>query len=81
MKITFDFDGTLEDEFGLVSLNSQKDEIQNLAKAYILAGHDVRILTRRFDSRNSDKGIKNEHLDVYRMSKKLGITEDKVHFY
>ena len=48
MRISFDFDGTLEDEFGGVPVNEQKLEIQSLAKRYISEGHDVMILTKRY---------------------------------
>jgi hypothetical protein len=74
MKISFDFDGTLDDEFGGQIINHQKEEIQNLAKKYIEEGHDVCIITRRYDERHKKLGLKNEHLVVYELAKKLGIT-------
>lgn len=73
MKISFDFDGTLEDEFGGFPINEQKEEIQSFAKKYIDEGHDVMILTKRYGPENSDKGLKNEHLVVYQLAEKLGI--------
>ena len=73
MKISFDFDGTLVDEFGGHPSNSQKDEVQELAKKYISEGHEVIIITKRFGPENFDKGIKNEHLEVQHLAKKLGI--------
>ena len=73
MRISFDFDGTLVDEFGGHPSNSQKDEIQGLAKKYLSEGHEVIIITKRFGPENSDKGIKNEHLEVQHLAKKLGI--------
>jgi hypothetical protein len=78
MRISFDFDGTLEDEFGGVPVNEQKLEIQSLAKRYISEGHDVMILTKRYGPENDDKGLKNEHLEVYNLAKELGI--EKVYF-
>lgn len=78
MRISFDFDGTLEDEFGGVPVNEQKLEIQSLAKRYISEGHDVIILTKRYGPENDDKGLKNEHLEVYNLAKELGI--EKVYF-
>ena len=39
MKISFDFDGTLDDEFGGQIINHQKEEIQQLAKKYIEEGN------------------------------------------
>ena len=57
MRISFDFDGTLVDEFGGHPSNSQKDEIQGLAKKYLSEGHEVMIITKRFGPENADKGI------------------------
>ncbi len=73
MRISFDFDGTLVDEFGGHPSNSQKDEVQELAKKYLSEGHEVMIITKRFGPENADKGIKNEHLEVQELAKKLGI--------
>ena len=75
MKISFDFDGTLEDEFGGFPINDQKEEIQSLAKKYIDEGHEVMILTKRYGPEYSDKGLKNEHLVVYQLAEELGIKE------
>lgn len=72
-NISFDFDGTLEDEFGGVPVNNQKEEIQSLAKKYISEGHEVMILTKRYGPENADKGLKNEHIPVYELAKELGI--------
>jgi phosphoserine phosphatase len=78
MRISFDFDGTLVDEFGGHPSNSQKDEVQGLAKKYLSEGHEVMIITKRFGPENADKGIKNEHLEVQELAKKLGIKT--IHF-
>jgi hypothetical protein len=78
MRISFDFDGTLVDEFGGYPSNSQKDEVQGLAKKYLSEGHEVMIITKRFGPENADKGIKNEHLEVQELAKKLGIKT--IHF-
>jgi hypothetical protein len=78
MRISFDFDGTLEDEFGGVPVNEQKLEIQSLAKRYISEGHDVMILTKRYGPENDYDRLKNEHLEVYNLAKELGI--EKVYF-
>jgi len=78
MRISFDFDGTLVDEFGGHPSNSQKDEIQGLAKKYLSLGHEVMIITKRFGPENADKGIKNEHLEVQELAKKLCI--EKIYF-
>ena len=77
MRISFDFDGTLVDEFGGFPLNDQKLEIQSLVKKYIKEGHDVMILTRRYGPEHSDKGMKNEHIEVYELASKLGIKNIK----
>ena len=76
--ISFDFDGTLVDEFGGYPMNSQKDEVQSFVKKYLSEGHDVIIITKRFGPDNSDKGIRNEHLEVQNLANKLGIK--KVYF-
>ncbi len=78
MRISFDFDGTLVDEFGGHPSNIQKDEVQGLAKKYLSEGHEVMIITKRFGPENADKGIKNEHLEVQELAKKLGI--ETIHF-
>lgn len=78
MRISFDFDGTLVDEFGGHPSNSQKDEVQGLAKKYLSEGHEVIIITKRFGPENADKGIKNEHLEVQELARKLGI--EKIYF-
>lgn len=77
MKISFDFDGTLDDEFD-GSINSQKVEIQEIAKRYVQEGHDVLIITKRYGPENKDLGKTNEHLIVYELAQKLGIK--KVYF-
>lgn len=77
MKISFDFDGTLDDEFGGV-YNPQKEEVQNLAKKYVESGHQVCIITKRYGPEMSEFGLKNEHLVVLELAKKLNIKE--VHF-
>jgi len=76
--ISFDFDGTLVDEFGGHPMNSQKDEVQSFVKKYLSEGHDVIIITKRFGPENSDKGIRNEHLEVQNLANKLGIK--KIYF-
>ncbi len=76
--ISFDFDGTLVDEFGGHPINSQKDEVQGLAKKYLSEGHEVIIITKRYGPENSNLGLKNEHIEVYDLAKKLGI--ERVYF-
>lgn len=74
MVISFDFDGTLDDEFGGIP-NPQKEEIQNIAKKYILGGHRVMIITKRYDQNSKQLGLKNEYISVYDLANKLGISE------
>lgn len=76
--ISFDFDGTLVDEFGGHPVNSQKDEVQGLVKKYLSEGHEVIIITKRYGPENSNLGLKNEHIEVYDLAKKLGI--ERVYF-
>lgn len=77
MKISFDFDATLYDEFD-GSLNIQKEEIQKIAKNYVSIGNDVCIITKRYDEKNKHLGKKNEYIEVYDLASKLGIS--KVYF-
>jgi len=77
MKISFDFDGTLDDEFD-GGYNISKEEIQSLAKKYVDEGNDVCIITKRYDSNNRHMGKGNEHIIVYDLAKELGIT--KIYF-
>ena len=68
MRISFDFDGTLDDEFGGL-YNSQKEEIQNIAKKYVESGHQVCIITKRYGPEFSNMGITNEHKIVFDLAK------------
>lgn len=74
MKISFDFDGTLDDDFD-GTINKQKDEIQSLAKKYVKEGHDVCIITKRYAY---GKVTPDESFKVFYLAKDLGI--DKVYF-
>ena len=71
--ISFDFDGTLDDEFGSIEPNPQKEEVQSLAVKYLQEGHEVIIITKRYGPENPNLGLKNEHLKVYDLAEKLGI--------
>lgn len=74
MRISFDFDGTLDDDFD-GTINGQKQEIQSLAKKYVNEGHDVCIITKRYAY---GKATPDESLKVFYLAKELGI--DKVYF-
>ena len=74
MRISFDFDGTLDDDFDGTT-NKQKKEIQSLAKKYVNEGHDVCIITKRYGHIVSKR---DERIKVFQLAKELGI--DKVYF-
>lgn len=74
MRISFDFDGTLEDDFD-GTINRQSNEIQLLAQSYIKKGHNVCIITKRYSPNFSHKGIGNEHIKVFELANELGITD------
>jgi hypothetical protein len=74
MKVSFDFDGTLDDEFGGV-YNPQKLEIQKIAKKCVEEGHQVCIITKRYGPEMSSSGLGNEHSVVLSLAKELGIKE------
>ena len=79
MRISFDFDGTLWDEFGGVP-NPQKEEIIKICKNYIMMLHDVYIITKRWGPEFKNEGLKNEHLIVYQVADMIGIPREKVIF-
>lgn len=72
MRISFDFDGTLENDFD-GTLNLQKIEIQQLAKKYVSEGHTVFIITKRYGPEMANQGLKNEHKKVLILAQILGI--------
>ncbi len=78
-KISFDFDGTLVDDF-YGEHNAKKEDIQKLCKWYIDNGYEVYIVTKRFGEEYKDKGKTNEHVEVYELAEKLGIPKERVFF-
>jgi hypothetical protein len=72
-KISFDFDGTLEDDFDGTP-NPQKEEIQNICKSLVEQGKDVCIITKRY---SFDTGM-GESDKVYQLALRLGVSD--VHF-
>jgi len=72
MRISFDFDGTLENDFD-GTFNRQKIVIQQLAKKYVSEGHTVFIITKRYGPEMSQWGLKNEHKSVLILAQILGI--------
>lgn len=73
-KISFDVDGTLRDDF-FGNVNPRKYSVQELAKRLIADGHDVLIVTRRYQA-----GPDDEHTVVYDLAEKIGISVENVHF-
>lgn len=68
MKISFDFDGTLE-----------YTDVQNVAKDLIKRGYDVCILTTRFsDPSKYNFDATEEHQHLFDVAKEIGIEE--IHF-
>ena len=59
MKISFDYDGTLTEE-----------SIKNSAKIYIIAGHDVWIITARSEG--------NFNSDLYKLCDNIKLEHEKV---
>jgi pyruvate-formate lyase len=74
LRISFDFDGTLDDEFDGV-INNKKEEIQKIARKYIEEGHQVCIITKRYGPEMSNMGLVNEHSVVLSLAKYLNIKE------
>lgn len=79
MNISFDFDGTLMDDFD-GSVNSQKEEIQSLLKKYKSEGHNIFIITKRYGPDSKSQGLGNEHLIVLETAKRFGVPERNVFF-
>lgn len=68
-KYSFDFDNTLLDPDD--SMHSSM--IQEMARAFVLAGHDVWILTSR-------AGLPVQNYDLYEIARKIGIPRENVIF-
>lgn len=73
-KISFDVDGTLRDDF-FGNVNPYQDSVQELAKRLIADGHNVLIVTKRYQAGRID-----EHTVVYELAEKIGISVENVHF-
>lgn len=79
MRISFDFDGTLADDFDGTP-NDQKDRVIAKLRELQAENHEVFIVTKRFSADNSSLGIVNEHIDVYQLASELGISGKNVVF-
>ncbi len=78
-KISFDFDGTLSDEFDK-TLNLQKKEIQNVFKQLKEMGNDIYIITKRHSPKNGSMGKVNEHIEVLQLASEMGLPGKNVVF-
>ncbi|HPI81678.1 MAG TPA: hypothetical protein PK122_00395 [Candidatus Paceibacterota bacterium] len=76
IKVSFDFDGTLE-----------RESVQKYAKELVERGHEVWIVTSRFGSDEKYKtffmtttpvGLTNE--DLFQIASDIGIPEERIHF-
>lgn len=72
MKISFDFDSTLS-----------RKAVQKFAKALIQNGHEIHIVTSRFENPmryNDPIIIELGHRDMFNVCKYLGIPRERIHF-
>lgn len=77
--ISFDFDGTLDDNFDGVK-NPYKKEVRDFALRLIRRGYNVHIITRRYGPDNSVLGLMDEHIKVWNVAKELGIPRENIIF-
>jgi len=76
-KISFDYDGNLDDHFD-GGKNPNKKEVQELFKKLSEDnGVDLYLITRRFGPEHSNKGLKDEHQKVYNLLDELNIALPK----
>jgi len=80
IKVSFDFDGTIQDHFGGKEYNQFKFKVQDLIKRLISEGFTVYIVTRRFSPEWPEQGFMNEHAYVYETATELGVDHANVHF-
>lgn len=79
MRISFDFDGTLADDFD-GTFNAQKDDVISKLKELKAENHEVFIVTKRYSPSNSSLGAINEHIDPLRLAAECGIPGKNVIF-
>jgi hypothetical protein len=78
--VSFDFDGTLNDNFGGES-NPHKQDIRDFCKLLLTQEQfEVYIITRRYDENGANLGLINEHVEVHEVAKELGIVKERVYF-
>jgi uncharacterized protein (DUF2249 family) len=70
MKVSFDFDGTLEHEY-----------VQEYARQLIEEGHEVWVVTTRYDENHRHRYVHNPTLDdLWSVVDKVGIPRHRVRF-
>lgn len=73
MKLSFDFDSTLS-----------RTDVQAFAKEMVQAGHEVWIVTSRFDNEHIIKNkwlhIKDQNQKLFRVAEECGIEPEHIHF-
>jgi NADH pyrophosphatase NudC (nudix superfamily) len=78
MKVSFDFDNTL----------SRKD-VQEFAKELVNEGHEVWIVTSRFDDETAEKnlnksglfaGVVNQNQKLFKVAEQCGIKKENIQF-
>lgn len=79
MRISFDFDGTLADDFD-GTFNEQKDKVIAKLQDLKKENHEIFIVTKRYSPDNSGKGSINEHIDPLRLAAELGLSGKNVIF-
>lgn len=81
-KISFDFDGNLNDHFDGQNNPNKEDMQELLSKLCSDDNFDVYIITRRFGPEHSEKGNKNEHEKVFLLLNQLNLhlNQEKVLF-
>lgn len=67
-KISFDFDGTLDDDFD-GTINPQKEEIQGICRHLVEQGKDICIITKRY---SPESGM-GESDKVFELAMNLGV--------
>lgn len=76
-KVSFDFDGNLDDHFD-GSKNPHKKEVQELFKQLSENDEiDLHLITRRFGPEHSGEGLGNEHKKVFNLLDELNIVLPK----
>jgi FMN phosphatase YigB (HAD superfamily) len=71
ITVSFDFDGTLSDQF-FGDINSEGEDVKELFRSLANSEEfEVLVITRRFGPENSQEGLGDEHVAVYELIEKL----------